>query len=197
MIGGGASCVATAHPPSPLAPPSPHSQWYQYDPTKWTIRLFEKLGLAYDLNRFPDNEIVKGKLQMKQRALDSKKERLWWGPDPSTLPTLTKAEVAARVAGGAAWVVLDGFVVDVAEFVKTHPGGPALLSTEYGNDITAKFKGEVYAHSNAARNLACTMVRGGGRGGGGRCCPGCVAAPASPPSPLLPQRVARVTGYWN
>lgn len=42
-----------------------------------------------------------------------------------------------------------------------------LLKTEFGNDITEKFKGGYYKHSNAARNLQSTL------------------------------RVARIQGYWT
>ena len=75
--------------------------------------------------------------------------------------------MAAQVASGGQLVVLDGFVLDVSSFAKSHPGGEALLKADNGADITEKFKGAVYAHSNAARNLACTY------------------------------RVARVQGYWS
>ncbi|CAF3739007.1 unnamed protein product [Rotaria sp. Silwood1] len=35
-------------------------KWFQYDPTKWAIWMFKKLGLAHNLNRFSENEILKG-----------------------------------------------------------------------------------------------------------------------------------------
>lgn len=57
---------------------------------------------------------------------------------------------------------------------RRHPGGFALLNTEVGKDITAKFKlhetadgARGYKHSNAAQNLQATM------------------------------RVARIQGYWE
>ena len=50
-------------------------------------------GLTYDLLRFPNNEIEKGKLQMRQRALNAAKSELYWGPDPDSLPLVTKEKV--------------------------------------------------------------------------------------------------------
>jgi hypothetical protein len=51
---------------------------------------------------------------------------------------------------GKLWLIVDGFVVDVALFADEHPGGKALLTTERGNDVTDKVKGASYrvrAHS--------------------------------------------------
>lgn len=169
-------------------------EWYQYDPTKVFIRLMEILGLASNLQRFPHNEIQKGRIQMAQAALDEERARLArhpeaaavakleraqkaldvekqqfnWGPDPAALPVCTKDDVASRVKAGESLVILDGFVLDVSKFKKTHPGGEKFLGPDVmGSDITASFKEEVYRHSQAARNLAATL------------------------------RVARVQGYWS
>ena len=141
-------------------------EWYQYDPTKWVIAITYYLGLASELRRFPRNEIDKGQLQMQQKALNAAKAAINWGPDPATLPVWSKEKVATAVKGGAKYVILDGFVLDVAKFMGEHPGGTALITTELGNDITEKFKGGYYTHSCAARNLQATF------------------------------RVARVAGYW-
>jgi stearoyl-CoA desaturase (delta-9 desaturase) len=141
-------------------------EWWQYDPTKWFIRALGYAGMAYELKRFPAAEILKGQLQMKQKKLDTTKTRFNWGPDPATLPVYTKEQVASKVAAGAKWIVLDGFVVDVAKFMPEHPGGPGVFAAELGKDVSEKFKGMYYKHSNAAHNLAATL------------------------------RVARVQGYW-
>jgi len=142
-------------------------EWYQYDPTKWFIAVTHMLGLSWSLNRFPANEINKGQLQMRQKALNAAKEALYWGPDPAQLPVWSKEKLAAAVTAGGKLVVLDGFVLDLAAFAPTHPGGAGLITNELGKDITAKFKGEYYKHSNAARNLSSTF------------------------------RVARMGGYWT
>lgn len=51
-------------------------------------------GAAYDLLRFPQNEIDKGVLQMKQKALNAEKARLFWGPNPDDLPLISKEVVS-------------------------------------------------------------------------------------------------------
>jgi cytochrome b involved in lipid metabolism len=124
-------------------------EWYQYDPTKLFIRACAALGCAYDLNVFPQNEVDKGVLQMRQKALDVDKLRVDWGPTAAALPVWTRAQFDARAgeekakwAGGdksaRILFILDGFVLDVAPFLPLHPGGGALLSTEIGNDVTVR-----------------------------------------------------------
>ena len=75
------------------------------------------LGLSYDLLRFPQNEIDKGVLQMRQKAVNKDKRRLYWGPDPATLPVISRAAFDARVKAGEQLVILDGFALDMASFM--------------------------------------------------------------------------------
>lgn len=142
-------------------------EWWQYDPTKVFIYALSLVGLAYDLQTFPQNEIVKGRLQMEHKALARAKARVYWGPAPDALPLISRAEFERRVRErGEALVCVDGFACDVADFMPRHPGGASFIKTMLGADATAAFKGEVYKHSNAARNLVETL------------------------------RVARIEGYW-
>ena len=141
-------------------------EWWQYDPTKVLIWVLSLVGLTYDLNVFPAAEIVKGQMQMRQKKLDAEKSTLYWGPDPATLRSITMAEFNKRVRAGAQWSILDGFVVDVEKWAPDHPGGADLVKSGVGKDITEDFKGKVYKHSNAGRNLAQSL------------------------------RIARIEGYW-
>ncbi len=47
-------------------------RWYQWDPTKWTIRTLAYLGLAKKLRRISSAEILKARLQMEAMKLQSK-----------------------------------------------------------------------------------------------------------------------------
>ena len=132
-------------------------EWWQYDPTKVFIYIASLLGLAYNLNVFPQEEIEKGQLQMNQKAIVAQMERLYWGPDPALLKVLSMEEFNKRVAGGAMWMILDGFVVDCEKWGETHPGGKEYIKTHIGKDASKAFKGEVYKHSNAAQNVAATL----------------------------------------
>jgi stearoyl-CoA desaturase (delta-9 desaturase) len=156
-------------------------KWWQYDPTKVTIWVMSVLGLTYDLISTPDDEIAKGELQMKQKALEREKMSPEWGPDPDSLPVMTWAAVQSGVASGRAWTVLREdpvqgsaskapnrwFVLDVSDlldeknYAMVHPGGAGLLKGYLGADITTLFNHHTqenaagyYRHSNAAHNMA-------------------------------------------
>lgn len=133
-------------------------EWWQYDPTKWFIRALEMAGIAHKLQRFSANEIKKGALQMAHKNLHEDMSRIFWGPDPAVLPEYTASEVARLVKEeGNAWVIVDGFVIDVQDFMEEHPGGPGYIKSSLGKDATAAFTGETYRHSNAAHNTARTL----------------------------------------
>jgi stearoyl-CoA desaturase (delta-9 desaturase) len=134
------------------------TKYYQYDPTKWLIKVLSWLGLAYDLKTFAENEVRKGSYLMKEKALIQEKKGINWGVDLKELPTYTIEEVVSEVKNnGKKWVILDKIVLDVKDFVDEHPGGSLLLRSYYGRDITAAFNGESHDHHNAARNLTTQM----------------------------------------
>lgn len=47
-------------------------RWYQWDPTKWTIRFLWLTGLAKKLKKIPDAEILKARLQMEAMRIRAK-----------------------------------------------------------------------------------------------------------------------------
>ncbi|KAI4735457.1 hypothetical protein E4T45_15112, partial [Aureobasidium sp. EXF-8846] len=142
-------------------------EWWQYDPTKWQIYIWKKLGLAYDLKQFRQNEIEKGRLQQLQKKVDQKRAKLDWGIPISHLPVFSWDEFVAQArSNGQALVAIAGVIHDVAPFIREHPGGKALILSAIGKDATAIFNGGVYQHSNAAHNLLSTMRVGVVHGGG-------------------------------
>jgi acyl-CoA oxidase len=48
-------------------------------------------------------------------------------------------EVAKHNSEKSCWVVVDGYVIDVTNFLKEHPGGKPILLAEAGKDATARF----------------------------------------------------------
>ena len=64
------------------------AKWYQWDPTKWFIRICNKLGLATHLRVFPDREINKGRLTMQLKRLKAKQDTLEWPMDSNDLPVI-------------------------------------------------------------------------------------------------------------
>ena len=140
-------------------------EWYQYDPTKWSIWVWKQLGLAHNLKQFRQNEIEKGRLQQMQKKLDQKRASLDWGIPLDQLPVISWDDFIAQSKDGKALVAIAGVIHDVSDFIKDHPGGRALISSAIGKDATAVFNGGVYNHSNAAHNLLGTMRVGVLRGG--------------------------------
>ena len=63
-------------------------KWYQYDPTKWFIYSCALLGLARNLNRFPDNEIRKGELSMQLKKIQKEQDRIIWPATVDSLPVV-------------------------------------------------------------------------------------------------------------
>lgn len=133
-------------------------RWFQWDPTKWFIWLCEKVGLASDLKRFPENEIQKGQFQQIQRQLELQRQRISWRIPVDELPVLSLEEFTVHVKNGRRLLIIDGVVHDVEEFVGHHPGGESYLLEHIGKDATRLFHGGgIHAHSNAAENLLSTM----------------------------------------
>ncbi|KAF9364535.1 hypothetical protein BGX34_001253 [Mortierella sp. NVP85] len=133
-------------------------RFYQYDPTKWVIWVCSKLGLASHLKTFPENEIRKGQLGMIEKKVLVKKTKLQWGTPISDLPVLSFEDFQhACKNDNKKWILLEGVVYDVADFINEHPGGPKYINMGIGKDMTAAFNGGMYDHSNAARNLLSLM----------------------------------------
>jgi len=130
-------------------------RWFQYDPTKLFIRLMAFFGLAYNLHRFPENEIYKGALQIAEKQLAKRRRLIDWGPSVASVPVMTLVDLA--LDKDRTLMAIDGLVYDVSAFVPTHPGGK-IIESYRGKDATAAFTGGVYAHSRAARNLLHTML---------------------------------------
>ncbi|CAG8548898.1 6118_t:CDS:2 [Acaulospora morrowiae] len=147
-------------------------KFYQYDPTKWLIKLLSYFGLTKHLKKFPENEIKKCHLIMKQKKLDDEKAKLDWGTPLNQLPIYTYEELTHMFKSDEEnakknnWICIEGIIHDVTGFMEDHPGGKLLLATALGKDMTTAFNGGIYDHSNAARNLMSTLRIGVIAGGG-------------------------------
>ncbi|KAL4077458.1 delta 9-fatty acid desaturase protein [Scleroderma citrinum] len=129
-------------------------KWYQYDPTKWLIWLWSKVGLASHLKTFPENEIHKGLLYMQLKCLHKKQQGLIW--PQGDLPVVDWATYQSQ-AKLRPLICIAGFIHSLENFISQHPGGERLLRNYIGKDATAAFFGGVYNHSNAAHNLLAMM----------------------------------------
>lgn len=148
-------------------------KWYQYDPTKWAVSLWSKMGLAYNLKTFPSTHLDKTELQQtrknlqkKQVAVDERLRQLGTGIPIESLPVMDWEIFSESNALGEALIAIAGVVYDISTFAENHPGGRELLLSYAGKDATALFNGGVYLHSRSARNLLpglqIAVLRGGG-----------------------------------
>ncbi|KAE9378392.1 hypothetical protein N431DRAFT_329878 [Stipitochalara longipes BDJ] len=140
-------------------------EWHQYDPTKWCIWMWKRIGLASNLKTCRRSVIEKGRVQQMQKQLDRKRATLDWGIPIEDLPLVEWEEFVRRAGEGEYLVAIGGVIHDVTAFVKDHPGGKSLIVGAVGKDATSMFNGGVYVHSNAAHNLLGTMRIGVLRGG--------------------------------
>ncbi|KAJ2483646.1 hypothetical protein IWW56_000210 [Coemansia sp. RSA 2131] len=137
-------------------------RWYDIDLTKWVLFGLEQLKLAFDLKRFPRNEIMKGRAAMKLKNAQKFAKRVDYGTSIDDLAMFTESEFVAEVnERGKKWLVIEGFIYDVEKFIKMHPGGPWLIMSGIGKDMTNAFNGGVYNHHYSARNLMNSTMRVG------------------------------------
>ncbi|WFD29878.1 stearoyl-CoA 9-desaturase, partial [Malassezia sp. CBS 17886] len=86
-------------------------KWYQYDPTKWFIWGMGKLGAAWNLKVFPDNEVRKGRLAMEMRRAYKESKELSYSKKVHDLPVYTWDEYEA-MAKERAVIVIHGYIHD-------------------------------------------------------------------------------------
>ncbi|KAG1048422.1 hypothetical protein G6F43_009188 [Rhizopus delemar] len=133
-------------------------KYTQYDPTKWLIIVLSWFGLAYELKEFPSNEVSKGRIFMQEKKIREEKSKLFYGVPLKDLPVYTWEEFQSLVLNeNKKWILIEGVLYDVKNFMKEHPGGVKYLSTAIGKDMTTSFNGGIYNHSNGARNLLTSL----------------------------------------
>lgn len=133
---------------------------YNFDPTKWTIRILQLIGLINNLKIANQSTIEKSLIQQQQILLDSIRSKLNWGIPIENLPIYSAKEfkiLSENSKGKRHLVVVFGIIHDVTPFALDHPGGLPLIKASHGKDATTAFTGAVYQHSNAAKNLLATM----------------------------------------
>ena len=86
--------------------------------------------------------------------------------------TITKEDFDERVSLGEKLVILDGFVLNIADFITHHPGGKFALSHNVGRDISKFFYGGYsmegnmtnpqsgHVHTNYARIIVNSLIIG-------------------------------------
>ncbi|KAJ3129815.1 hypothetical protein HK098_008049 [Nowakowskiella sp. JEL0407] len=132
---------------------------WDWDPSKWLIFAASLFGITWNLKRVDRNEIEKAKVQVMESKVSKGRKELNWGPEPNLLPTLSVKEFETKCEANPkkTYFLLDGFVLDVTEFLPQHPGGEKLLTSYSGKDATKAFYGILNSHSKSARTLVLTL----------------------------------------
>jgi len=78
--------------------------------------------------------------------------------EPSPTPTKTQsgytmAQVAQRNSQSACWVVIDGMVYDLTEWIRSHPGGRGAILSLCGTDGTSSFNAQHAGRASVASVL--------------------------------------------
>jgi len=136
-------------------------KWHEWDPTKWSIWAWSKLGLAFDLKESHPLSIKNAELTEQERRAKELIEQLQQqrrtlsSKDVNSLLTITEAEFVRKVRDeGRLWIRIEGFVLDITEFAGKHPGGAKILTAYKGKDATEAFNGGLNVHTKSARFLA-------------------------------------------
>ncbi|GAB5360423.1 hypothetical protein AAMO2058_000626700 [Amorphochlora amoebiformis] len=66
------------------------------------------------------------------------------------LKTMDPHQLHAHVEAGEQLVVIDGWVLDVEDFLANHPGGERIITRYIGKDATSAVRGNIYNHSSSA-----------------------------------------------
>lgn len=99
---------------------------------------------ATDSNPTPTSDI-----SLKSDFPKDEKKETKENDSKSSLPKLTQEEVSLHTSAKDAWIIIDGKVLDVSEFLDHHPGGKEILLELCGGDGTKFF--EEAQHSIDAR----------------------------------------------
>ncbi|WP_282961339.1 cytochrome b5 domain-containing protein [Streptomyces virginiae] len=82
-----------------------------------------------------------------------------WSPTPADGPYFDISEIAEHTTSQAGqWLIIDGQVYDVTEFLQLHPGGPRILTESVGLDATAEYAAVLH-HENSEINAMLSMYR--------------------------------------
>jgi len=135
--------------------PSDHRNGYKifsFDPTKWVIKLGKYLGVFYNTFSYNEEVIKRTELEVKDRVLETEKNKIEWGKNEKELIEMTMEEVQEKKQTQCL-IIIRNVVHDVTGFIDNHPGGAKYFRMYNGLDASEAFFGRVYRHSNAAMNL--------------------------------------------
>ncbi|THH03899.1 hypothetical protein EW146_g10319, partial [Bondarzewia mesenterica] len=136
--------------------------FFDWDPSKWVILALNRLGFVTGLRRAHEDDIVEAKLYMKCQAhLHHDTDTSDTGD--SALPVWDSNQLEAFITSKTASciILINGFAVDVTEYLKDHPGGAALLR-RYSVPATCSREDERLGHGEIAPSRDASWAFDGG-----------------------------------
>ena len=127
--------------------------FWDYDPTKWLINFFYRLGWATGLKMSPPNEIWKAQASMKHKQWLEIEQKISKPKSFAELPEITFAEMQRLIQSeNLQLTVINNVVYNLSAFIGSHPGGQIYIKSVVGIHATKDFYGltGVYKHSPAA-----------------------------------------------
>ena len=104
------------------------------------------------------SEGIEALQRKKARRSGTAKEALLEGSSEGAIETHTLNEVAQHATRDDCWIIVEGQVLDVTQWLEKHPGGASVLLERAGTDCTAAFKAA--RHSTRAENILTKMLVG-------------------------------------
>ena len=95
------------------------------------------------------SEGIEALQRKKARRSGTAKEALLEDSSEGAIETHTLNEVAQHATRDNCWIIVEGQVLDVTQWLEKHPGGASVLLERAGTDCTAAFG---YRHSTRRRN---------------------------------------------
>jgi len=125
-------------------------KFWQYDPTKWLIRILSYFGLTYDLKTSGDNEIKMGEWQIKKKNAINEKAKLEKEfrkeLETMNMEQLIKNQISKE---NKKLIIINNSIVDITTFADIHPGG-SIIKRYIGKDATEDYN-KLHFHTKAAR----------------------------------------------
>jgi cytochrome b involved in lipid metabolism len=108
------------------------------------------LAVGYGVMRFTSNEEVSqtATTNVVTPTNSMQKEAVTATADQASAPTteapaaLTAAEVAKHTTEGDCWIIVNGGVYNVTEYIPRHPGGKGKIVPLCGKDAASAFEGQ-------------------------------------------------------
>eukprot|EP00949_MAST-11_sp_MAST-11-sp1_P003952 g3952.t1 len=104
------------------------------------------------------SEGIEALQRKKARRSGTAKEALLEDSSEGVIETHTLNEVAQHATSDDCWIIVEGQVLDVTQWLEKHPGGASVLLERAGTDCTAAFKAA--RHSIRAENILTKMLVG-------------------------------------